>query len=98
MDQTAPAFLSKRWWHVVRRDGAKAVAFIEIKDAKLGLTKPRRIRQHGLEHRLKLAGRAADDLQDLRGRPLLLQRLGKVLLRLCQLVGPLVKSLLEIGR
>ena len=33
--------------------------------------------QHGLEHRLKLARRAGDDLEHLRGRGLLLQRFGR---------------------
>ena len=42
--------------------------------------------QHGLEHRLQLAGRAADDLQHLRGRGLLLQRLAQVVGALAQLV------------
>src|SRR5262249_52624780 len=78
MDQTAPAFLSKRLWHVVRRNGAKAVAFIEIKDAKLGLTKLRRVRQHRCEYRLQLAGRAGDDAQHLGGCGLLVPRLGKL--------------------
>jgi hypothetical protein len=35
------------------------------------------IRQHGLKHWLKLAGRAADDLQHFGGRCLLLQRFGE---------------------
>ena len=39
---------------------------------------PRRILQHRLEHRLQFARRAADDLQHLRGRRLLLQRLGQI--------------------
>ena len=47
--------------------------------AELGLADARRIRQHGLEHRLQLAGRARDDLQHLGGRGLLLQRLGELL-------------------
>ena len=36
------------------------------------------VRQHGLEHRLQVAGRSGDDLQHLRRRGLLLQRLGKL--------------------
>ena len=42
--------------------------------------------QHGLEHRLQLAGRAGDDLKHLRGRGLLLQRLGEIVGALAQLV------------
>ena len=42
--------------------------------------------QHRLEHRLQLARRAGDDLQHLRGRGLLLQRLGEIVGALAQLV------------
>src|SRR5262245_25642553 len=51
--------------------------------ARLG--QPRRIRQHGLEHRLEIAWRSADDLQHLRSRRLLLQRLAQILRALPQL-------------
>ena len=44
----------------------------------LRLADARRVRQHGLEHRLQLAGRTGDDLQHLRCRGLLLQRLGQL--------------------
>ena len=44
------------------------------------------VRQHGLEHWLQLAGRARDDAQHLRGRGLLLQRLGKLARALLHLV------------
>ena len=54
--------------------------------AELGLADARRIFQHGLEDRLQLAGRAGDDLQHLRRRGLLLQRLGEIVGALAQLV------------
>ena len=44
------------------------------------------VRQHRVEHRLQVARRAADDLQHLAGRGLLLQRLGEI-------VGALAHSL-----
>ena len=47
-------------------------------DAELGLANARGVGQHGLEHRLQLARRAADDLEHLGGRRLLLQRLGQL--------------------
>ena len=56
----------------------KASPSQQIQGAELGLADARRVRQHGLEHRLQLAGRARDDLQHLGGRGLLLQRLGQL--------------------
>src|SRR5262245_52205000 len=52
---------------------------MEIEVAELGLANAHCIGQHGLEHRLKLARRTADDLQHLRGCRLLLQRLDEFL-------------------
>ena len=62
----------------MQRNDAKCISLAEIQIAELGLADARRVLQHGLEHRLQLAGRAADDLQHLRGRRLLLQRLGEL--------------------
>ena len=61
----------------MQRDGSKCIAFAQKQIAELGLADARRVRQHSFEHRLQLAGRTRDDLQHLRGRGLLLQRLGK---------------------
>src|SRR5262249_30988475 len=55
-------------------------------NAKIGLADTNRIRQHGLEHGLKLAGGTADDPEDLRGRRLLLQRLAQLDGAIAQLV------------
>ena len=60
------------------RLNAERIAFVTRKVAELGLADPSRVLQHGLEDWLELAGRAGDDLQDLRGRGLLLQRLAQV--------------------
>src|SRR5262245_12830219 len=64
----------------VQRGHAEAISLGKVQIAKRGLAEARRVRQHGLEHGLKLARRARDDAQDLRGRRLLLQRLGEMLL------------------
>src|SRR5262245_6915649 len=58
---------------------------MEIEVAEPGLANAHCIGQHGLEHRLQLTGRAANDLQHLGSRGLLLERLGKVLACLGQL-------------
>ena len=42
--------------------------------------------QHGIEHRLKFARRAGDDLQHLAGGSLLLQRLAEIVGALAQFV------------
>src|SRR5215831_11204247 len=66
--------------NIVKRNGTKCVSIVKVQDTKLRVAKPRGICQHGLEYRLKrAAGRAADDLQDLGSRGLLLQRLGELL-------------------
>jgi hypothetical protein len=66
--------------------GAQRAIVVAKQDAELGLADAGRVRQYGLEHRLQLAWRAADDLQHVRGRGLLLQRLGEVVGALAQLV------------
>ena len=49
----------------------------------LGLAKRVRRLDDRVEHRLQVDRRAADDLQDLGGRGLLLQRLGQLAVRAC---------------
>ena len=44
----------------------------------LGLAQPRRGFDEGIEHRLQIEGRAADDLEHVRGRGLLLERLAQL--------------------
>src|SRR5262245_60423358 len=61
---------------------SEGVALAQEERSKLGLAEARRVRQYGLEDRLQFSRRAADDLQDIRGRRLLLQRLGKPLFQL----------------
>src|SRR5262249_34336643 len=53
----------------------KLLSLVQVQAAKLGFAKTRRVLQHGLENRLKLTGRRADDAQHLRSRSLLLLEL-----------------------
>jgi hypothetical protein len=62
----------------VHRDRAKDVSLAQPQIAVLGLAESGRVRQHGLEHGLQVAGRTRDNAQDLGCRRLLLQRLAKL--------------------
>jgi hypothetical protein len=61
----------------VRCQEAKGLVIPAIDISKLGLAYADGISQHGSKHRLEIARRAADDLEHLRRRRLLLQRLGE---------------------
>ena len=60
------------------RNCTKGICISEIQRAELGLANPHCVRQHGLEHRLQLSGRAAYDLEHVGGRRLLLQRFAQL--------------------
>jgi len=74
----------------VHRDRAKGVSLAKEQIAELCLAESRRVRQHGLEHGLQVAGRARDDAQHLGGGGLLLQRFA-------QFVGALLDLLFQTG-
>ena len=74
---------------------AKELAMAQVQVAEMGVTQPHRIGQQDVEHRLKLAGRSADDLQHLGGGGLPLQSLGKVLTRFGELAGARFESLFQ---
>src|SRR5262249_21976754 len=57
-ERAATARLGECRGHVVRSDNPQSVPLAEVKRAEFGLAKPGRVLQHGLEHRLQLAGRA----------------------------------------
>ena len=59
---------------VERRDHVQSFAVPAVDVAELGVADANGLLQHGREHRLKFAGRTADDLQHLGGRDLLLKR------------------------
>jgi len=81
-------FLFERGLDAVHCDQANPVCLTSIQGAKFGVADPDGVLQHGRKHRLKIAGRTADDLEHLRGCRLLLQRFGEfaraLLLRLEQ--------------
>src|SRR5262249_36841819 len=65
--RTGPQWLAlhefrKRSRRVMYRDDAVSITLPQAKRAKLGLAKPSRICQHGIEHRLQIAGRTRNDL------------------------------------
>ena len=68
-------------------DAAKLIAVVsQSRMPKLASQDAGCVLEHGVEHRLQLAGRAGDDLQHLAGRGLLLQRFGEIVGALAQLV------------
>src|SRR5262245_47890764 len=62
----------------VARNMAKRTIFVQRHGAEVRLAYAGRVFQHRLEYRLKRARRAADDLEHLRRRSLLLQRLAQL--------------------
>src|SRR5262249_17259741 len=60
-------------WRAVHRDDAKRVSVVQQEIAEFRLADARGILQHGLEHRLQLARRAAYDAENLGRCGLLLQ-------------------------
>src|SRR5262245_55426943 len=73
----APLQLGEGRRRPVGRNAPECAIFIEHHATEVGLAYARRVLQHGLEYGLELARRTRDDAQHLRGRRLLLQRLGQ---------------------
>ena len=63
---------------VVEGDQAEELAVAQIEVTEAGGAETHRIRQHGVEHRLKLAWRTGDDAQHLGRGGLLLQRFAQL--------------------
>jgi hypothetical protein len=83
----------------MERGEAKTVSFAQPHCAVAGSANPRRVRQHGLEHKPELTGRAADDLQHLVGRRLPLQGLAQLAPRLRELAFEIASGFLRhLGR
>ena len=57
---------------------AKSTVLVEIEAAEFGIADADGFLQHGLKHGLQIAGRATDDLENLRRGRLLLQRFREV--------------------
>ena len=62
----------------MRCDEVQSVTVPAIDISKLGVADADGVLQHGFEHRLKIAGRAADNLEHLRRGRLLVQRFGQL--------------------
>jgi hypothetical protein len=62
----------------MRRHEMQGIAIPAMDISKLGVADADGILQYGCKHRLKIAGRAADNLEHLRRGSLLLQRLGEI--------------------
>ena len=75
--------LGKCWRHSEHCSRTPCAILKTEQNTETGLADAHRIRQHGLEHGLKFAGRAGDDLQHVGGRGLLLQRFAKSRVRAC---------------
>src|SRR5262249_34857057 len=63
---------------IVGRDQVQKLAIPPINIPKLRVTYADSLLQHGCKHRLKIAGRAGNDLEHFRVRGLLLQRVGEL--------------------
>src|SRR5262245_20533592 len=79
MDQSTWEFFQKVQRHIMQCDLAKCASLEEAKKPKPRPADARRVLQNRPEHRLQISWRAADDLQYLRRRGLLLQRFGQFL-------------------
>ena len=92
-----PIEIGERGRRTHQSRSVKPAIAITVQHAEFRLTQPRRVREQGLEYELKVAGRAADHLQNLRGRSLLLQRLGESLPGLSEFAGPDFELRFQLG-
>ena len=75
LDATASAAIGKRRRRIMRCHEVQGVAVPAMDISELGVADADGILQHSCKHRLKIAGRAADNLEHFRSGCLLLQRL-----------------------
>ena len=73
-----PIELDECGWDTKARSLPNAAIRYEKHLPELGLADAHSIIEHGLQHRLKFAGRGADDTKNVRRRGLLLQRLSEI--------------------
>ena len=74
----AAELFSKRTWRVVKCSTTEPLSFAQPENSKLGFTNAGRVLKHGLECRLQLARRGADNAQHFGGGRLLLQRFAQL--------------------
>src|SRR6516164_272987 len=70
--------LHQRFWRTKRGCEPNSICLEAKESTELSLADTQRVPEHGLKDRLKVARRAADDLEHLRSRGLLLQRLRQI--------------------
>src|SRR5262249_11787414 len=80
----------------MRRDKGPGVAIPTIDISESGVADPYGILQHGFKYGLNITGSAADNLEHLRRRRLLLQRFGQVGGSLAQLVSQCADLFLQL--
>src|SRR5262249_62158000 len=78
MERPALQLCNKRWRRVVEGNTLERISAVHEQDAEFRFANSCGVLQHRLEDRLKIAGRAADDTEDLRGRGLLLKRFAQL--------------------
>src|SRR4029078_236824 len=71
-----PLGVSSRW--IVERNVLKCLSVIKTQIGKSSLADPCCVLQQGSKHRLQLAGRRTDDLEDVSGGRLLLERFAQL--------------------
>src|SRR5262245_61064826 len=74
----AAALLDKSRRRIVKGGEAKGITVPQVQVTETGGAETHRIRQHGVEHRLKLARRTGDDAEHFGGCSLLLQRFAQL--------------------
>src|SRR5262245_5944161 len=74
----APPLFNKRLGCAMQRNSPKPISFGPKQHAEFRLADTNGVLQHGLKHGSYLARRTRNHLENLRGRGLLLQRLGKL--------------------
>src|SRR5215472_16240231 len=87
MDGFAREKRGEACWRTARRDRAKPLTLFDEQGAVGGFAQSRRLLQHCLENRGKVARGAVDDLQDFGGRGLLFQGLARLGYEACVLHG-----------
>jgi hypothetical protein len=78
-ESMSPILIHKFLRRVMRRYRTISVTLKAEERAELGLAYTHRVLQRGLEHRLQLTRRSADDLEYVGGRGLLLKRLAQLI-------------------
>ena len=74
--QTIAQQFCQRFREAIRRHGSKFFAIVKLQRAAGDTAEAMRFLQDRLEYRLEVAGRGVDDLENFRGRGLLLTRFG----------------------